>query len=268
MNRLGIGIGWRPQIDLFIEQLPDLGFVEVVAENIDPRRLPVSLRLLRDRGVPVIPHGISLSLGGAERPDRARLAHLAACAEAFDAPLVSEHVAFVRSGKREAGHLLPVPRTADSLAVMVENVLAAQAALPVPLALENVAALLAWPDDELSEADFITDLLDKTGAWLLLDVANLYTNQINFGAGAIEAMTRLPLTRIAYVHVAGGKLRDGLWHDTHRHDVPAVILDVLAELVSRCRPPGVMLERDGRFPPDAVLASELEKIRTVVTVGG
>ena len=268
MNGLGVGIGWRPEIDLFIEQLPELGFVEVVAENIDPRRPPASLNVLRDRGVPVIPHGISLSLGGAERPDPARLAHLARCAKAFDAPVVSEHVAFVRAAGREAGHLLPVPRTADSLAVMVDNVLTAQAALPVPLALENVAALLAWPDDEMSEADFITELLDQTGAGLLLDVANLYTNQVNFGADAVMAMTRLPLDRIAYVHVAGGELRDGLWHDTHRHDVPAVVLDVLAELVSRCHPPGVMLERDGRFPSDDVLASELEKIRSVVTARG
>ena len=66
---------------------------------------------LRERGVPVIPHGVRLSLGGAEPLDPARVAHLAACAEALDAPLVSEHVAFVRAGGREAGHLLPVPRT-------------------------------------------------------------------------------------------------------------------------------------------------------------
>jgi uncharacterized protein (UPF0276 family) len=267
MNRLGVGIGWRPEIDLFIEQVPDLGFVEVIAENIDPRRLPESLRVLRERGVPVIPHGVSLSLGGAERPDPARLAHLARCAAALDAPLVSDHVAFVRAGGREAGHLLPVSRTADSLAVMVDNVRAAQAALPVPLALENVAALLAWPDDEMSEADFITELLDQTGAGLLLDVANLYTNQVNFGADAVMAMTRLPLDRIAYVHIAGGELRDGLWHDTHRHAVPQAVLDLLAELVARRQPPGVMLERDGDFPSNAALAAELDAIRSVVSAG-
>ena len=59
------------------------------------------------RGVPVIPHGVRLSLGGAEPVDPARVAHLAGLRRALDAPLVSEHIAFVRAGGREAGHLLP-----------------------------------------------------------------------------------------------------------------------------------------------------------------
>jgi uncharacterized protein (UPF0276 family) len=84
-----------------------------------------------------VPHGIGLSLGGAERPQPARLAHLAAVARSVDAPLVSEHIAFVRADGREAGHLLPVPRTREALEILSENVAIAQAALPVPLALER-----------------------------------------------------------------------------------------------------------------------------------
>ena len=64
---------------------------------------------LRARGTTVVPHGVSLSLGGAERPDPARLAHLTACATALGSPLVSEHIAFTRAGGMDAGHLLPLP---------------------------------------------------------------------------------------------------------------------------------------------------------------
>nr|BFE83589.1 hypothetical protein GCM10020093_061900 [Planobispora longispora] len=106
-ERLGVGIGWRPEIDLTVERLPGIGFVEVIAENIRPDRLPESLRVLRARGVPVIPHGVGLGVGGAEPPDPARLAHLAACAEALGAPLVSEHLAFVRAGGLEAATCCP-----------------------------------------------------------------------------------------------------------------------------------------------------------------
>ena len=74
--------------------------------------------MLRGRGVPVIPHGVGLGVGGAEPPDPRRLAHLADCARALDAPLVSEHLAFVRAGGMEAGHLLPVPRTRAALSVV------------------------------------------------------------------------------------------------------------------------------------------------------
>src|SRR5262249_43963175 len=173
----------RPPIAGMIADLPGLRFVEVVAESI-----PVSgavspaLGALRDAGVSVVPHGVRLSLGGAEPPDRRRLRHLAGCAERLRAPLVSEHVAFVRAGGVEAGHLLPVPRTREALEVLVANVRLAQAELPVPLALENIAALLDWPDPELSEVDFLTELLDRTGALLLLDLANLYSTAPNAGS--------------------------------------------------------------------------------------
>jgi uncharacterized protein (UPF0276 family) len=261
---LGIGIGWRAEIDLTVARLPGVDFVEIVAENVVPDRAPATLLALRAHGVPVVPHGVSLSLGGATRPDRSRLSRLAALAETFSSPLVSEHVAFCRAGGMEAGHLLPVPRTRAALDVLTENVMIAQAALPVPLAVENIAALVRWPEDEMTEGEFLSELVERTGVLLLVDVANLYTAQVNFGADPVRALDALPLDRIAYAHVAGGTLRDGLWHDTHAHPVPEAILDVLAALAERVRPPGVLLERDDAYPADSELAAELAAIRAVV----
>ncbi|WP_433245454.1 DUF692 domain-containing protein [Streptosporangium sp. CA-135522] len=260
-ERLGVGIGWRPEIDLTVERMPGVDFVEVVAENVRPDRLPESLRVLRARGTPVIPHGVGLGVGGAEPPDPARLAHLAACALALDAPLVSEHLAFVRAGGMEAGHLLPVPRTRAVLSVVADNVRRAQAALPVPLALENVAALFGWPEDEMTEAQFLGELVEMTGVGLLVDVANLYTNQVNLGLPAIGALDGLPLSELAYVHVAGGHAHHGVWHDTHTARVPDEVLDILSELCARVDPPGVLLEWDDDYPSDAALEAELGRIR-------
>jgi uncharacterized protein len=268
MPPLGVGIGWRAEIDLTVERLPGVDFVEVVAESVCVEHLPESLRALRARGVPVLPHGVSLSLGGADPPRPDGLDHLAACARALDAPLVSEHIAFVRSGGWEAGHLLPVPRTREALEVLVANVRAAQAALPVPLALENVAALLGWPDDEMTDGKFLTELVDRTGVRLLLDLANLHTNQVNLGLDPVAALDQLPLDAVTYMHVAGGVLRDGLWHDTHTRPVPAPVLALLAAVRQRAPVPGVLLERDGDYPGDAAMAAELTAIRDTFTAGG
>jgi uncharacterized protein (UPF0276 family) len=259
-----VGIGWRPEIDLTIEGLPGVEFVEVIAEGIRPSSLPDSLRVLRGRGIPVVPHGVSLSLGGAQRPEPARLAHLTACAAALDAPWVSEHIAFVRAGGREARHLLPVPRTRAALKVVVANVRVAQDALDVPLALEHIAAVVEWPDDEFTEAQFLSEIAERTGALLLVDVANLYTPSINFAADPLDALDTLPLERIAYVHVAGGALRDGVWHDTHTDPVPEPVLDLLTELSRRVTLPAVMLERDGAYPTVSELCGELAAIRSAI----
>ncbi|MFJ9430555.1 DUF692 family multinuclear iron-containing protein [Streptomyces sp. NPDC101490] len=271
MTELGIGMGWRPEIAEAVEGLAGIDWVEVVAENICVGHLPDSLTRLRQRGVTVVPHGVSLGLGGADRPDPARLAALAEKAVALGAPLVTEHIAFVRAGGPltatpllEAGHLLPVPRTRDALDVLCENVRAAQDALPVPLALENIAALVSWPGEEMSEGRFLAELVERTGVRLLIDVANLHTNHVNRGEDPARALAELPLEALAYVHVAGGVERDGVWHDTHAHPVPGAVLDILADLAGRVAPPGVLLERDDDFPPASELADELSAVRATV----
>ncbi|MEU8691604.1 DUF692 domain-containing protein [Streptomyces sp. NPDC048665] len=274
MGRLGAGIGWRPEIADAVERMPGIDWVEVVAENVCPGHLPQSLLRLRERGVTVIPHGVSLGLGDADRPDEGRLTALAERAEALGSPLVTEHIAFVRAGGAltaspllEAGHLLPVPRTRDALDVLCENVRIAQDALPVPLALENIAALFSWPGEELTEAQFLSELVERTGVRLLIDVANLHTNHVNRGEDPVRALAGLPLEALAYVHVAGGFERDGVWHDSHAHPVPRPVLDILTELAARTTPPGVLLERDENFPEPAELERELTLIRDAVTAG-
>jgi uncharacterized protein len=258
---VGVGIGWRPEIAAFVGSCvgpgPDLAFCEVIAEALAPAVPPRGVVELRERGVPVVPHGVRLSLGGTDPVAAERVSHLAACARALDAPLVSEHVAFVRAGGREAGHLLPVPRTAEALDVLVANVARTQAELDVPLALEPIATLFDWPEDAYAEGDFLTELLDRTGALLLLDVANVHANAVNRGQDPEAVLARFPLERIAYVHVAGGVEHDGFYHDSHTAPVPSRVLELLDVLD---RPAPVMLERDGRYPPAAELAAEMGTI--------
>jgi hypothetical protein len=267
IKRLGPGVGWRPEIDAAIAGAAGLGFIEVIAESIGAHGLPAGVTAARERGLAVVPHGVSLSLGGAERPERARLAHLAAVAERVGAPLVSEHIAFVRAGGRESGHLLPVPRTRTALEILVENVAIAQDALPVPLALEHVASLVEWPDAEMDEAAFVSELIERTGALLLLDLSNLFANAHNHGYDALESLSRFPLDRIAYVHVGGGIFRDGVYHDTHAHPVVPEVLHLVEELFAICDAPGVLLERDDDFPSEDELTAELGAIAAAVRRG-
>lgn len=250
-----------------IDRRPGLGFVELIAEDFIDRSLPDTLEVLRQRGVQLIPHGISLSLGGAELPDPTRLAALGQLAVRVGAPLVSEHLSFVRAGGLESGHLLPLPRRGDALEVVIANVRAARAALPVPLALENVATLFEWPGAEMDEAAFLRTVLEETDTLLLLDIENVYANARNHGFVATAFLDELPLERIAYVHIAGGVEHNGTWHDTHTYPVAKAVLDLLTQLSARTPLPGVMLERDDNFPTEADLNAELDAIAAAVARG-
>ncbi|HYT87816.1 MAG TPA: DUF692 domain-containing protein [Gemmataceae bacterium] len=265
---LGLGIGWRGELALAIDRRRDLGFVEMIAEDLNPHAaLPAPLQRLRERGVKIVPHGISLSLGSADSPDPKRLQRLDRVARQLNAPLVSEHLAFVRGGGIETGHLQPVPRTWESLEVVVANVREAKQALSVPLALENVATLFEWPGAELEEADFLAEVLEQADVGLLLDIENVYANARNHHDDPLRFLDRIPVERIAYVHIAGGVERDGIYHDTHAHPIPMPVLDLLEEVCSRTAVPGVMLERDDYYPTDDELNAELDAIAAAVARG-
>ncbi|WP_433669294.1 DUF692 domain-containing protein [Nocardia sp. CA-136227] len=266
-----LGIGWRREICGMVAALDGIGFCEVIAETLAPngsgrRRgrsagavVPEELAALVARGIPAVPHGVSLSLGGAEAVDDRRVAHLADCARALGSPLVSEHIAFVRAGGLEAGHLLPVPRTREALDALERNIFRASRQLDVPLAVENIAALFEWPDADYTEAEFLQELVERTGVYLLLDIANVYANARNTSRDPLTELLRLPAERVAYCHVAGGHESDGRYIDTHVHSVPAEVLDLVAEFATGRSVP-LMLERDGNYPPATELADELNAI--------
>jgi uncharacterized protein len=258
---LGLGIGWRRELASAILRRADLGFVEILAEDfLSADSIPTALRQLHDRGVRIVPHGVGLSLGSAEPVQMPRVHALARLAQAVQAPLVNEHLAFVRAGGLETGHLLPLPRTRAMLEILIENIHQVEAELPVPLALENIATLFEWPNAEMDEAAFLSEIVEHTDALLLLDIENVYANARNHGSNAIALLEKLPLEKIAYVHVAGGIETAGIYHDTHGQPIPAGVLDLVEALCARVAVPGVMLERDDRFPSESELNSELDAI--------
>jgi uncharacterized protein len=263
MTSLGLGLGWRGALALYIARRPELGFVEVLAEDVPGHGpLPAALAELLERGCRFAVHSVSLSLGSADGLDERALEHQALVAQRLKASVVSEHVCFVRAGGLESGHLLPVPRTEAALEVLVENIQRAKRVFSAPLALENIAALIEWPGPQLDEGVFLTRLLEATGTQLLLDASNLYANAHNFGREAKALLDAMPLEKTAYVHVAGGVLRDALYHDTHSHPLTRGVLPLLAEISRRAPNAGFLLERDGNYPPAAELDEELRAIAT------
>lgn len=261
----GVGLGWRRELAADLIADPgSVDFVEVIAESCArpvARREAIALR----HTWPVVPHGVKLSLGSATGIDRARANDLGALARRLEAPFVSEHIAFTATSSREIGHLIPLPRTRRAVAVLARNVQFARRALPdVPLLLENVAATLRWPDDEMDEPTFYQEVIAATGCDLLLDLGNLWANAVNEGRDPLRSLLAFPLDRVAMVHLAGGRFENGFYFDTHADPVPAPVLDLLRALVARGVVPGVLIERDGNFGAFADLRAELEAVRAIL----
>lgn len=254
-----LGIGFRPELARFIQNRDDISFVEIVADDFTHLKcIPQALRDLQKRGVTIIPHSLSLSIGGADPIDVRRVKHLNSLAQYFDSPYVSDHIAFVRAGSLESGHLLPVKRGKASLRIIAENIAVVKDHLSIPLVLENIATTFQWPNNQISEAEFVSRVVEDSDCGLLLDLSNLFANSHNLAFSAVEYLQTLPLHRLKYVHMAGGVFKNNLYHDSHCHPLKHQSLELLKALKQLCHVERVMLERDDKFPADGDLELERE----------
>jgi uncharacterized protein (UPF0276 family) len=256
------GLGWRAELGAgILANLDRIDVVEVLAEELfhATRAQQRALRFLRSH-VPIVLHATSLGLASIEPADPRRLDALARVIGWLEPELWSEHLAFVRAGGREVGHLAAPPRNDATLEGLARNVAAAARVTGSLPCLENVASLLEPPLSTYSEADWLQAVVAETGCGLLLDLHNLHANAHNFGFDAVEAVRSLPAPRL--VHLAGGRRIEGdRVLDDHLHAVPSAVYELLACVRGE---PMVILERDGNYPPIAELLLELDEARRAV----
>ncbi len=267
VRAMPVGLGWRSEIAADLLRQPGcVDFIEVVAEGCYASRAARREACAFAEAWPAVVHGIKLSLGGAEAIEAERARALGRLARDLRAPLITEHVAFVRSGGRDIGHLTPLPFTRAAIAAVERNVDRARRHLPdVPLALENVACTFRWPERDLDEPDFYAEIVRRSGCPLLLDVANLYANAVNDGADPFERARRFPLDQVAMIHVAGGAWQAGFYFDDHAHAVGEGVFSLLAYVLERTGPVPILVERDAAFPPFEEIAAELTRCRGLLS---
>jgi len=269
------GLGWRPELAAgILAHLDRIDLIEVIADDYFDAA-GHDLRALRTLAAQVgmVLHGVSLGLASTAPVASRRLDRIARLIQATGAEGWSEHLAFVRAGGVEIGHLAAPPRSEASIEGACRNIdCAARIVGCVPL-VENIATLVAPPVSHLDEAEWIERIVRGAGVNLLLDLHNLYANAVNFGDDPHTLLRRLPLDRVASVHLSGGHWIDGpngarRLLDDHVHDVPAEAFALLRELGRLApQPLTVIIERDGRYPPIARLLDQLDTARAALAAG-
>jgi uncharacterized protein len=269
-----VGIGWRPEIAAALARRRDeIDLVEAIAENFMDRRGSTALRALAT-DVPIVLHCVSLGLASAHPVDERRLARLARLVDAARLPVWSEHLAFVRAGGCEIGHLAAPPRTTATIDGTLRNLARARAVVGTAPMLENIATLIDPPASTMDECAWICGIAARADAALLLDLHNLYANAVNFGGDPHAMLHALPLDRVRMVHLSGGvwigSSNEGHQRllDDHFHDVPQPVYDLLEELAAHvAQPLDVIIERDGRYPAIDDLLVQVRAARAALAHG-
>ena len=237
-------------------------WLEIIAENyLVPGGAPLA-HLERIRAdYPLVMHGVSLSVAGAEPLDLAHLRELRDLADRLQPGWVSDHLCWSADAHSQLHDLLPVPLTRAALEHVAGRIAQVQDILGRPLVLENVSSYVRFAADEMTEWDFIAQLLKATGAQLLLDVNNVYVSGRNHGFDPLAYLDGIPAGPVRQIHLAGHEDRGDIVIDTHDHPVRAEVWALYAQALRRFGPVPTMIERDDRMPPLAELLDELGQAR-------
>ncbi len=273
-----VGLGWRSELaPSILLNLDQIDVVEVIVD--DYLKAPTSsLRALRTLSsqVEVIYHGVGLGLASAEAVQQKRLEKTAKVMDYLKPKIWSEHLAFVRSGGIEIGHLAAPPRTEQTIHGALSNLDQIKRTIGISPSLENIATLLNPPGSKMSEPQWVSSVIQESNCDLLLDLHNLYSNAVNFGFDPAKYLEEFPLDRVNLVHLSGGKWikepenyksnPSGLrLLDDHIHDVPDIVFDLLGLLASKvAQPLTVIIERDGEYPEFQSLLLEIQRTKKVL----
>ena len=269
-----VGLSWRPELAAgILTNLDRIDIVEVIADDFfdASRNRTAALRTLSAQ-VPIVLHGITQGLASTAPADPKRLSKMARLVETLRPESWSEHLAFVRGGGIEIGHLAAPPRNGATVDGACRNIETARRIVGIAPAMENIATLIDPPGSTLAESEWISKIAAGANCDLLLDLHNLYANGTNFNYHPIEFLDRIPCARVSAVHLAGGKWIPSTASqrllDDHLHDVPDPVYDLLTELAARApHPLTVILERDGAYPRIDHLLSQLDRARNALAAG-
>jgi len=263
-----IGIGYRRDFaDEFIsnnEFKPD--FIELAPENwigmggYWKKKLDAAAERY-----PITCHGLSLSIGSPDDLDLNFLKQLKVFLAHYNVKIYSEHLSFSKAANAHLYDLLPIPFREDAVKHVTERIKFVQDFLERPLIIENVSYYTTVAA-EMSELEFINQVVNESQCQLLLDVNNVYVNAFNHDYNAADFIRQLPLDRVAYIHMAGHeKVAPDLIIDTHGEAIIDPVYELFDYTTQLMQAVPVLLERDFNIPETTELIAEMNKLRLITT---
>lgn len=261
--RSGVGLK-SAHLREILDTAPDLGFFEVHAENYMVAGGPSHHYLTRIRErYPLSIHGVGLSIGADAPLDTAHLDALAVLLDRYAPQSFSEHLAWSTHGDVFLNDLLPLPYTAATLQRVCDHIDQVQTRLQRRMLLENPSTYVQFAASTMPEAEFISEVVRRTGCGLLLDVNNVYVSSVNHHFDARAYIQALPLHAVGEIHLAGfattqDSLGDALLIDSHGSSVAPAVWELYAHTLDLTGPVATLVERDNDVPAWPVLWAEAQ----------
>ncbi len=214
---------------------------------------------------PITCHGLSLSIGSPDEVDVTFVKKVKQFLKQYNVKIYSEHLSYSKCDNAHLYDLLPIPFREDAVKHIVQRIKQVQDILEMPLVLENVSYYTSVAA-QMKEEEFISAIVNESGCNMLLDVNNVYVNAFNHNYNAKEFIKKLPLHKVAYVHIAGHEqVSDTLIIDTHGQAVIDPVFELFDYASDLIKPVPVLLERDFNIPELSELQNEINRLDAIVS---
>ncbi len=257
----GIGIGLRvPHYRHILEKKPLVDWFEVISENymVDGGRALETLDSILEQ-YRVVQHGVSLYFGNKDRPNREHLRKLKRLTKRTKTPWVSDHLCWGSVDGTFSHDLLPMPYTWEAVEATARNIREVQDFLELPVAVENVSSYAEFYASEMSEWEFLTEVVERADCGILLDVNNIYVSSMNHTFDPRTYLDFVPSERVAQIHVAGHTRYKKYILDTHDAPVCNPVWELYECAIRRCGRTATLLEWDDKIPSFAEVHGEALK---------
>ncbi len=261
----GVGLGLRRELykDI-IKHRDKIDWLEIAPENYMCRGGQIFERLLNvKKFFPVIPHGLNLSIGGTDPFDPFLIENVKKLFKIINPPWYSDHLCFNYVDKTYIHDLIPLPFNKPTAKHVADRIKKIQDIFQIPFLIENPSYYMLLEKQSMNEADFITEVLELADCGFLLDINNVYVNSRNHKYDAVKFLDSLPLDRVVQVHIAGHLNTGKIIIDTHGESIVKNVYNLFRELLKRCSPKAILLERDFNFPHFKELLDEIKMIRSI-----
>jgi len=265
MPFLGFGLGLRPEYyEDILTQKPDIDWLEILSENyMIPGGKPLYyLDKIREL-YPLVMHGVSLSIGSTDVLDKDYLQQLKTLIKRVDPVWVSDHLCWTGVSGNNIHDLLPVPYTPEAINHVVSRIHQVQDFIERPLLIENVSSYLTYTQSEMTEWEFIVEIANRSGCYLLLDVNNVFVSSVNHQFNPLDFISAMPAERVAQIHLAGHSDHGDYIIDTHDAPVIQPVWELYKKTIEHLGPVSTMIERDDNFPPFAELLAEMNQAKRI-----
>ncbi len=262
----GAGVGLRsPHLQHVKTTLPKIPWFEILVDNYLKTGGVIKHYLYAiAEHYPLSCHGVGMSLGSTDPLNMEYLRTLKQLINDLQITQISEHLCWTSQQGYYSHELLPMPYTTEAAQHIADRISQVQEYLGYQILIENVSSYMTYAQSEMTEWQFLNEVIQRADCHLLADINNIFVSASNHQFDPYDYINALPAHKVKEIHLAGFEDMGHYLLDTHGAAVNEQVWDLFSYAIKRWGIRPTLIEWDNNIPHFDVLCAESAKAQLIL----